>query len=94
MNEACLLLLLWACGQRVSVVHYVHSLRGLQTFEQRIAYFSNLGDTHRIFINGTLDPRTQAAANIPLRPEVDVGSVRLPPSRCSRDDEGKQRALW
>jgi hypothetical protein len=26
------LLLLWACGQRVSVVHHVHSLRGLHPF--------------------------------------------------------------
>ena len=31
-QRLCLLLLLWACGQRVSVVHHVHSLRGLHPF--------------------------------------------------------------
>ncbi|WP_271612235.1 hypothetical protein [Bradyrhizobium sp. CCBAU 21362] len=31
-QSLCLLQLLWACGQRVSVVHHVHSLRGLHPF--------------------------------------------------------------
>ena len=31
-QSLCLLLLLWVCGQRVRVVHHVHSVRGLHLF--------------------------------------------------------------